>query len=85
MNINLYIERLVLEGVNIAPSQRRLLQDSIAAELTQLLHNGGLEPNLVAGAVLARLSTKAIHLTDNNPIQAGRQIAQSLYGGIGHE
>ncbi len=85
MNINLHIERLVLEGVNIAPGQRHLLQASVETELARLLTDGGLAPGLAQGSTLPRLSTSGIHITGNNPAQIGRQIAQSVYGGIGHE
>jgi di/tricarboxylate transporter len=85
MNINLHIERLVLDGINIPPGQRHLLQASMETELTRLLTNGGLAPGLVQSNVLPRLSTSGIQLTGNNPLQLGRQIAQSVYGGIGHE
>ncbi|MDO9236680.1 MAG: hypothetical protein Q7U28_11715 [Aquabacterium sp.] len=85
MNINLHIERLVLDGVNIAPGQRHLLRASVETELTRLLTDGGLAPGLVQGVALPRLSASAMQLTGNNPAQLGRQIAQSVYGGIGHE
>jgi hypothetical protein len=85
MNINLHIERLVLDGVNIAPGQRHLLQASVETELTRLLTDGGLSASLAQGTVLPRLSTGGIQLTGNNPTQLGRQIAQSVYGGLGHE
>jgi hypothetical protein len=85
MNINLHIERLVLYGVNIAPGQRHLLQASVETELARLLMDGGLSPSLAQGTALPRLSTGGIQLTGNNPMQLGRQIAQSVYGGIGHE
>jgi hypothetical protein len=85
MNINLHIERLVLDGVNITPGQRHILQASVETELTRLLNDGGLAPGLAQGTALSRLSTRGIHITDNNPTQLGRQIAQSVYGGIGHE
>jgi hypothetical protein len=91
MNIKLHIERLVLDGVNIAPGQRHLLQASVEAELTRLLMAGGLSPSLAQGTVLPRtvlprISTGGIQLTaGNNPTQLGQQIAQSVYGGIGHE
>ena len=84
MNINLHIERLVLEGVDVAPNQRYLLQASVSSELTQMLNSGGLANNLVEGAALPKLSTNSIQLTDN-PTQLGQQIAQSVYGEIGHE
>jgi hypothetical protein len=85
-SIQLHIERLVLDGVNIAPGQSYLLQASVETELTRLLTDGGLAPNLAEGVALPRLSTSGIQLTgDDNPAQLGRQIAQSVYGGIGHE
>jgi hypothetical protein len=85
MNINLHIERLVLDGVNIAPGQRHLLQASVETELARMLMDGGLSPGLAQGSDLPRLSTSGIQLTGNNPVQIGRQIAESVYGGIGHE
>lgn len=85
MNINLHIERLVLDGVNLAPNQRHLLQASVETELTRLLTESGLAPSLAQGITLPRLSTSGIHITDNNPMQLGQQIAQSVYEGIGHE
>jgi hypothetical protein len=84
VNIKLHIERLVLDGVNIAPDQRHLLQASVETELTRLLTDGGLSPSLAQGTALPRLSTSGIQLPGNNPTQLGQHIAQSVYGGIGH-
>ena len=86
MNINLHIEQLVLDGVTIAPSQRHLLQSIVASELTRLLSDGGLSPSLVQGTNLSGVSANGIQLAgSNNPARLGKQIAQSVYGGIGHE
>jgi len=85
MNINLHIERLILDGVNIAPGQRYLLQAGVKMELARMLTEGGVSSSLTQGSSLPRLSTSGIQLTGNNPTQIGRQIAQSVYGGIGHE
>lgn len=86
MNINLHIERLVLDGVNVAPGQRHLLQTSIAAELTRILAEGGLSSDLAQGTNLSRLSGSSIQINESGkPAQLGQQIAQSIYGGIGHE
>ena len=85
MNINLHIERLVLDGVNIAPGQKHLLQSIVTSELTRMLTDGGLSPSLAQGVALPRISAEGIHRTDNNPTHLGQQIAQSVYGGIGHE
>ncbi|MDI1292350.1 MAG: hypothetical protein PSV18_06355 [Methylobacter sp.] len=85
MNINLHIERLVLDGVNIAPGQRHLLQASVTMELTRLLMQNGLSPHLIEGLALSHLSASGLQMTGNNPTQMGQQIAQSVYRGIGHE
>ena len=57
MNIKLQIEQLILDNVNIAPDQRHLLHASVTTELTLLLNNGRLAPNLVEGVALSQLST----------------------------
>ena len=67
MNINLHIERLVLDGVNIAPDQRHLLQASVETELTRLLTDGGLSPSLAQGTALPRISA------ERHPIDGRRQ------------
>lgn len=86
MNINLHIERLVLEGVNIEPQQRPLLRQALQTELTRLLATGGLSRDFAGGLAVPRISTPGISLaTDIHPVQLGRQIARSVYGGIGHE
>ncbi|MEK9141330.1 MAG: hypothetical protein AAB308_09780 [Nitrospirota bacterium] len=86
MNINLHIERLVLDGVNIAPEQRPALQAAVEGELSRLLTEGGVSSSLVQGVAVPRLSAHDMQLTrTSSPIELGQQIAQSVYGGIGHE
>lgn len=85
MNINLHIERLVLEGVNITADQCDLLQASVTTELTRMFAEGGLSSGFFQGAVLPRISTESIQLTGNNATKIGQQIAQSVYGGLAHE
>jgi len=85
MNINLYIERLVLDGVQIVPDQGKLLQSSVTTELTRMLNEGGLARNLAKGVILPSLSTNSIQWAGKKPMELGKQIAQSVYGGIGHE
>lgn len=84
MNINLHIERLVLDGVPLAPSGRPLLQAAVETELTRLLASGGLSDALQSGGALYNVRTAGIQLTgDAGPARLGQQIAQSVYGGIG--
>ena len=86
MNINLHIERLVLDGVSVAPGQGYLLQSIVVTELTRMLTDGGVSSGLAKGAALPRIAAGKIQFNDsNNSTQLGQQIAQSVYGGIGHE
>lgn len=85
MNIDLHIERLILDGIDLTPGQHHLLQTSLTAELTRLLNEGGIAPQLTGGIALSRLSTSEVQWSGDNPVQLGQQIAQSVYGGIGHE
>jgi len=84
MNIKLHIDRLILDGLPLPHSQRPLLQAAVEAELTRLLTADGLSPGLSAGGAIPHLPVGSLQLThDNSPAQLGRQIAQSVYGGIG--
>jgi hypothetical protein len=84
MNIKLHIERLILDGVNIPRSQRRLLQASVESELTRLFTKGGVPQHLASGGASAHVPASPIDVSSgNHPIRLGRQIAQSVYGGIG--
>lgn len=86
MNINLHIERLVLDGVDVAPDQRDLLQSTVTSELKRMFTDGGLSSSLALGTALHSVSTSGIQLNEvNTPTQLGHQIAQSVYGGIAHE
>lgn len=85
MNIDLHIERLILDGIDLTPHQRHLLQTSVTVELTRLLSERGMAPHLAGGIALNRLSASAVQWNGDNPVQLGQQIAQSVYGGIGHE
>ncbi len=84
MNINLHIERLVLDGLDVAPGQHRLLQSAVQAELARLLSAGGITAELASGGALPRLAGNSIHVQHGKgPAELGRQIAGALYGGIG--
>jgi hypothetical protein len=84
MNINLRIERLILDGLPIAPAQSALVQAAVEAELGRLLTAGGLHAGLHSGIALPSLRANALQLNaGSNPTQIGQQIAQAVYGGIG--
>lgn len=86
MNINLHIERLVLDGLELASEHRPIVQAAVESELSQLLTERGLSPRLAQGIAVPRISVQDIPMASaNNPVQLGQQIALSVYGGIGHE
>lgn len=85
MNINLHIERLILDGIAMQPGQHYLLQASVQTELTRLLGEGGLAGHfLMAGGTQARILSPSIRL-DSGLASAdlGQQIAGAVYAGIG--
>ena len=86
MNINLHIDRLVLDGISLDSHQRPVLQQALQRELTRLLANGNLHPDFVGGIAIRRLAVPGIQLAENiQPTQLGQQIAGALYGGMGRE
>ena len=84
MNINLHIERLILDGVDLPPGQQHLLQAGVEIKLAQLLGEGGLAAHLMAGSTQARIVSPSIRL-DSGLASAdlGQQIASAMYAGIG--
>jgi hypothetical protein len=83
VNVNLHIERLVLEGIDVEPTQRPALQAALEAELGRLIAEGGVGGLAMGGAVPSVKAEGFQMGVDGNPRQLGRQIAGSVYGGIG--
>jgi hypothetical protein len=84
MNINLHIERLILDGIPLGPGQRPLLQAAMEAELARLLASGGLCEGLQSGGAFYNVRTAGIQLADDrNPASMGEKIAGAVYRGIG--
>ena len=85
MNINLHIERLVLDGLQLDRGQSSHVQAAVEAELTRLLSEQGLSASLQAGAVVPNVQANALQLAPGSTAaQMGIQIAQSVYSGIGN-
>ncbi len=84
MNINVSIERLILDGLPLTHSQRPQVQAAVEAELARLLAAGGLATTLQEGGALPSIPGGSIQLrSDSNPHTLGQQIAHAVYGGIG--
>ena len=83
MNINLHIERLILDGLPIEGGDGGSLRIAMETELTRLLTQSGDTPSLQTGTALPSVRADAIQLAaQNSPAQLGRQIAGSVHNGI---
>lgn len=81
MNVDLHIERLVLDGLPLNQRQSVVLQNALERELSRLLEHRGLDTP--TGSAVPRLPIAAIQLSaGGQPAQWGRQIARTLYTGI---
>jgi hypothetical protein len=85
MNINVSIERLVLDGLPISHAQAPLIGAAVETELARLLATGGLEIGLQSSGAWPSMPVSVVQLTASNPAQLGQEIAQAVYGGIGQE
>lgn len=81
--IKVHIERLVLDGLPVTRAQGPLVQAAVEAELSRLLSEGGLGHELAAGGAVPAVRADSINSAGKSPAQIGRQIAKSVYGGIG--
>ncbi len=84
MNINVYIERLILDGINIEPGQGAKIKSAVERELSRLFAEGGVESGLQSGGAIPQIPTRPIQLSEEvHPNRLGQQIAGSVYGSIG--
>ncbi len=82
-NINLHIERLVLDGVSVDSHQQPMLKATLESELGSLLAQNGISTGLQSGGAFKGLRTDSINVGEKNELShLGQQIAQSVYGGI---
>jgi hypothetical protein len=83
MNIELHIDRLVLDGIDIPRGHGEQLRAGVSAELARLLRDGGLADTVVHGGAVARVRAPSARLSASGPDQLGRQLAGAIYDGIG--
>jgi hypothetical protein len=83
MNITVHIERLVLDGVPVAPADRPVLQAALEAELGRLLAAGG--PGLAGWSSSATplLAAEPLRLpADGAPGRLGEAIATAVHAAV---
>ncbi len=84
-DIHLHIERLILDGLPIDRAQGAHVRAAVEAELSRLMTAHGLAPDLQTGGAVPSIRADGIQLAPgSSPAQMGRQIAQSVYSGIGN-
>ncbi len=84
MRINLHIERLILDGLPLEPGQGRVVKAAVEAELTRMIAGQGISSELMTGGAVPSVSANGIQIAPGaKPAVIGREIARSVYGGLG--
>lgn len=83
-DINVNIERVVLEGIDLPAEQWPILQAAIEEELGNILAVSGVAPQSAAIAIPSVPATSLALNEQSNPIVLGRRIAHAIYTGIGY-
>lgn len=84
MNIQLHIERLVLDGLSLSANGERFIQASVEQELARLVAAGGLSTQFASSCSIATIEGTAIRGANRmSPMSLGKGIADAVYSGIG--
>jgi hypothetical protein len=82
MNVELRIERLVLEGLDVTAGSRREVRAAVQDSLTRLLRDGRLSDQIARGGAIGALRAADIQL-GGGPAELGEEIGRALYRRIG--
>ncbi len=83
MNVELHIERLVLDGIDIPPGRGEQLRAAVSAELTRLLRDGGLSSPILRGGTVDRLHVPSVKLpAPGAAADLGRFAGGAIYEGL---
>jgi len=83
MNVNLHIDRLVLDGFVLDSSGAALVQAAVRAELTRLFVQNEAGAASLASAAVPRLQAAPMRMSGvETPPRLGSAIAQSVYGAV---
>ncbi|MET0461930.1 MAG: hypothetical protein ABW007_02205 [Chitinophagaceae bacterium] len=85
--INIIIDRLVIEGMDLTIRDRQLLQQTIAAKLREHFINNNGDTPVPDLSYTSTISAGTIHLTEREAGAAsiGADIAGSVYKGLNKE
>lgn len=84
MNVNLHVERLILDGMDISSRHHPAFQEAVIMELTRLITEGSLQIGLDADSAMHEMPARMVQLSNGNePTELGQQIARAVCGRIG--
>jgi hypothetical protein len=84
MNVRLTIDRLVIDGIDVAAADRPRLQRAVESELARLITRDGIHGELASGIAVPSISVPAIGVgAAPTPQRLGNAIASSVHDGIG--
>lgn len=84
MNVRLHIDRVVLDGIDVAAAARPHLRVAIESELARLVGERGIAPELARGIAVPSVRAPQIDLAPGaRPAQLGSAIAGSVFSGVG--
>lgn len=81
MNVELHIDRLVLEGVQLDRAGERVFRAAFEAELTRLIAERGVSEAL-SSTTPRVVGPAASFAAARGPGQWGAEVARSVYGGL---
>ena len=85
MNVELHIERLVLDGPQLPPGGRAALAGAFGRELTRLIQADGLPPALLGGTSVPRLTAALDPSVPASPAvptsESGGRAGKAVSGG----
>lgn len=83
MNINLHIERLVLDGISVEPHQRAELKATVEATLSQQLVSQGISSAIQSNNNFQSVKGDSISIENiHRPTSLGQQIGDAVYRGL---
>lgn len=86
MNINLHIERLIVDDFGIQPQQRDELKAAVVAALRQQLVSQGIGASLHPETSRSSVNAGSISVESSKGLESlGQRIGHAVVGGIRHE
>lgn len=84
MNINVHIDRLILDGIDVEPSQKKELKVAVETELSQQLVNLGIGSTMQSNNNHQSVEGGSFSIENvRRPTRLGQQIGNAVYKGVG--